>query len=98
MGGSTGAVGNSAASWNYTFKGNSDDILKSDSGKTREIARYMQQNSSSQITLNGPSKRYVHSVFEALTDAGVPAAKIQTGAFTDPKLDNNHRVDVTVSN
>jgi hypothetical protein len=98
MGGSTGALGMSATSWNYTFKGNSDDILRSDSGQTREIARFMNQNPNSRLTINGPSKRYIHSVVEVLTDAGVPAARIQTGAFTDPNLNNGHRVDVMVSN
>ena len=97
-GGPTGAQGNTLPSWNYTFRGNSEDILNSDSGKSREIASYMNQNPSSRITIRGPSNRYNRSVVDALTDAGVPAAKIGTGAFTDPMLRNNSRVDVIVSN
>lgn len=95
--GYTGAQGYAVPSWNYTFNGNSDSILSSDSGKSREIASYMNQNPSSRITIRGPSNRYNHSVAGALTDAGVPAAKIET-AFSDPMLRNNNRVDVLVSN
>jgi hypothetical protein len=36
--------------------------------------------------------------FIALIDAGVPADKIQTGAFGDPQLRRNSRVAVLVSN
>jgi hypothetical protein len=97
-GSSTGALGSWTPSWNYTFKGNSDDILRSDSYKAREIAGYVNQNPSAKIAIDGPSKRYVHSVYEALTEAGVPSNKIQTGTFTDPKLRNDHRVDVLVNN
>jgi hypothetical protein len=85
-------------SWNYTFNGRSDDILDSDKGKTRDIAGFMNQNSSARLTIDGPSKRYVHAVVEALTDAGIPKDKIQIGAATDPAIKNDHMVYVTVSN
>lgn len=96
-GGPVVVQGYGAPSWNYTFRGNSDDILSSDSGKSREIASYMNQNPSSRVTIRGPSNRYNHSVVQELANAGVPAARIDT-AFSDPMLRNNNRVDVTVSN
>ena len=98
MGGSTGAMGMVAPSWSYTFRGIRDDISASDSGKAQEVANFMQQNPSTQVTLSGPARRYTDSVGEALRNAGVPASRIQRGAFTDPNVNNGHRVDVMVSN
>lgn len=98
MGGTTGAMGMSVPSWNYTFRGNSADILASDSGKAQEVANYLQQYPSTQVTLSGPDRRYLRSVGEALRNAGVPASRIQRDAFTDPAINNDHRVDVLVSN
>jgi outer membrane protein OmpA-like peptidoglycan-associated protein len=40
------------------------------------------------------SNRRITAVRDALIDSGVPADKIQTGAFGDPQLRRNHRVDV----
>jgi hypothetical protein len=100
VGGSTGAMGMAAPSpsWNYTFSGDRDDILGNDRNKAQEIASYMNQIPASRVTINGPSRRYVRSVVGVLQDAGVPASRIQTGAFTDPNLNNGNRVDVMVSN
>lgn len=81
----------------YTFVGNSDDILRSDSNKAREIADYLNQNPSARIAIDGPNDRYVHSVVDALKDAGVPACKIQTGAFGNARLRTDRRVEVLVS-
>jgi hypothetical protein len=90
-----------AAGWSlyrdYTFPGYSDDIQRSDSNKSREVADYMNQNPSSRIAIDGPNPRYVHSVVESLTDAGVPAYKIQTSAVGDPQLRRERRVAVLVS-
>ena len=98
MGGPTGAMGMVAPSWNYTFRGNSADILPSDSGKAREVANYMQQYPSTQITLSGPDGRYMNSVGEVLRTAGIPASRFQRGVFTAPDANNGHRVDVLFSN
>lgn len=95
---STGALGSSVPSWNYTFGGDSEAIRNSDSGKSQEIANYMNQNPSSTITISGPSPRYDKSVVNVLTAAGVPANKIQIGGLTDPTLRNDHRVDVMIGN
>jgi outer membrane protein OmpA-like peptidoglycan-associated protein len=82
----------------YTFNGNSDAILRSDSGKARDIAYYMDQNPSYRIGLDGANEGRVGVVRDALIVAGVPAAKIQTGAFGDPQLRRDGRVAVLVSN
>jgi hypothetical protein len=94
-------AGGSSGRWSFyrdfTFAGNSDDILRSDSNKAREIADYLNRNPSARVAIDGPSQRYVHSVVDALKDAGVPAYKIQTGAFGDPQLKSDRRVAVLVS-
>ena len=82
----------------YTFNANSDDITRSDSDKAREIADYSRQNPSYLVGIDGNNKRRVQSVREALIAAGVPADKIQAGAFGDPQLRRDLRVAVLVSN
>jgi outer membrane protein OmpA-like peptidoglycan-associated protein len=82
----------------YTFNPNSNEILRSDSGKAKEIANWMDQNPSRQIGLDGSNERRVVVVRDALIVAGVPASKIQTGAFGDPQLRRDGRVGVLVSN
>ena len=82
----------------FTFEGRSDDILRSDGDKARQIAEYMQQNPSFRIAIDGPNSGRVRSVVEALTDAGVPKYKIRTGNYGDPALNQNRRVAVLVSN
>lgn len=84
-GGSTGAMGLSAPSWNYTFNGDRANILASDSGKAREVANYMQQNPSMQVTLSGPDRNYVDSVgtrcvVRAYRLRGYSAAPLRTQA------------------
>ena len=103
--GPTGAQGAKAGvngGWtlyrDFTFEGRSDDIIRSDSAKAGEIAHHMKQNPSQQVAIDGPNKRYVHSVYNALVDAGVPKSKIQTGTFGDQSLSDNRRVAVLVGN
>jgi outer membrane protein OmpA-like peptidoglycan-associated protein len=90
------------AAWSYyrdyTFNPNSNEILGSDSNKAKEIANWMGQNPSRQIGLDGSNERRVVVVRDALIVAGVPASKIQTGAFGDPQLRRDGRVGVLVSN
>jgi outer membrane protein OmpA-like peptidoglycan-associated protein len=102
--GPTGAQGLAAAggsNWSsyrdYTFNVNSNDILRADGNKAREIADYMNQNPSFRIAIDGSNERRVSNVRAALIDAGVPAYKIQTGAFGDPQRRTNSRVVVLVS-
>jgi outer membrane protein OmpA-like peptidoglycan-associated protein len=94
--------GSASSNWSsyrdYTFNVNSDDILRSDRNKAQEIADYMNQNPSYRVAIDGSNERRVSNVRDALIDAGVPAYKIQTGAFGDPQLRRNSRVAVLVSN
>lgn len=92
------AMGNWTSFREYTFAGNSDDILRSDRNKAREIADYMNQNPSARIAIDSPNQRYVHEVVNALKAAGVPAYKIQVGAFGNPQLRRDNRLEVLVSN
>jgi len=55
----------------------SDDILRSDGNKAREIADYMNRNPSLRVGIDGSSARRVANVRDALINAGVPAYKIQ---------------------
>jgi hypothetical protein len=102
--GPTGAQGPLAGNkgWSsystYTFNTNSNEILRSDGNKAKEIANYLDQNPSLQVGLDGANERRVVVVRDALIVAGVPSAKIQTGAFGDPQLRRNGRVGVLVSN
>jgi outer membrane protein OmpA-like peptidoglycan-associated protein len=81
----------------YTFNINSNDILRSDANKAREIADYMNRNPSFRVGIDGANARRVGNVRNALINAGVPAYKIQTGAFGDPQLRRDSRVAVLVS-
>jgi outer membrane protein OmpA-like peptidoglycan-associated protein len=101
--GPTGAQGLIAGNggWNsyrdYTFNTNSNEILRADDTKARDIAIYMDQNPSLRIGLDGSNTRRVGVVREALIEAGVPSSRIETGAFGDPQLRRNGRVAVLVS-
>jgi outer membrane protein OmpA-like peptidoglycan-associated protein len=81
----------------YTFQGRSDDIIANDANKAREIADYLRQNPSARVAIDGPNERYIHSVHEALTDAGVPRSRIQIGNYGDPRRRGDHKVMVLVS-
>jgi outer membrane protein OmpA-like peptidoglycan-associated protein len=102
--GPTGAQGPMAGNsgWSayrdYSFNANSNEILGSDSSKAKEIANYMDRNPSHRIGIDGSNERRVVVVRDALIVAGVPAAKIQTGAFGDPQLRRDGRVGVLVGN
>jgi outer membrane protein OmpA-like peptidoglycan-associated protein len=78
--------------------------------KVSEMANYINQNPSLQLGIDGSveptgseardqnlSNRRVDTLRNALMRAGVPAYKIQTGAFGDPQLTRDQRVEVLVS-
>ena len=90
--------GNWSSYRDYSFSANSNDILRSDGNKAREIADYTNQNPSSRVAIDGSNERRVSNVRDALLDAGVPAHKIQTGAFGDAQARRDGRVAVLVSN
>jgi outer membrane protein OmpA-like peptidoglycan-associated protein len=102
--GATGVQGPMAAggSWSpyrdYTFNTGSDAILASDGNKAWEIARYMNQNPSYRVAVDGPNGRRTSNVRDALIQAGVSAEKIQVGSFGDPQLRRDDRVAVLMSN
>lgn len=90
-----------------TFDRNGSEIEPTGMSTISEIATYMAQNPSLEIGLDGSTdsasttaanqnlnSRRVGAVRDALVEAGVPAYKIQTGAFGDPQLRRNRRVAV----
>jgi len=101
--GQTGAQGPLAGGggWSayrdYTFNVNSEEILRADGSKAREIADYMNQNPSLQVAIDGSNDRRVNAVRSALINAGVAPNRIQTGAFGDPQRRADRRVEVLVS-
>ena len=89
----------------FWFDYNSSRIDATDAGKVSDIAGYLKQNPSFRLAIDGVmpagdadlSDRRVDSVREALLAAGVPAYKIYTGAFGDPLLRRERRVEVLFS-
>jgi outer membrane protein OmpA-like peptidoglycan-associated protein len=78
--------------------------------KVSEIARYMRDNPSLAVGLDGSMaprgtdprdpdlcKRRVEAIREALVEAGVPSSKIQCGPFGDKHLAQDRRVAVMLS-
>jgi hypothetical protein len=108
--GQTGAQGPGGAvsGWtpfrDYWFDIDRSDLRAADSGKASDIAGYLSQNPGQQVAIDGSidsnnvdlSNRRINSVRTALLDAGVPAYKIQTGAFGDPQTQRDGRVEVLV--
>jgi outer membrane protein OmpA-like peptidoglycan-associated protein len=75
-----------------------------------EIAAYMKQNPSLRIGIDGSmdprgtdprnqdlSDRRISAVRDALIQAGVPASKIQSGAYGDAELARDRTVEVLIS-
>ncbi len=81
----------------YLFRGSGTMILSADTLKAREIFGYSNDNPSGRIGLDGSDPRRVLAVRDALVLAGVPASRIDTGAFGDPQLRRDGRVAVLVS-
>jgi outer membrane protein OmpA-like peptidoglycan-associated protein len=96
-GGTAGMVSIWTSYTDYTFVGSSDDILRSDNNKARDIAAYLNRNPSAMVAIDGPNQRYVHSVVDALKEAGVPVSRMQTGPVGNAQLRQDRRVEVLVS-
>ncbi len=92
------------------FDFNRANLDASEMSKVSEIATYMNQNPSLQVGIDGSmdprgtdprnqdlSDHRVDAVRTALIQAGVPAYKIQTGAFGDTQLRRDRRVEVLIS-
>jgi outer membrane protein OmpA-like peptidoglycan-associated protein len=108
--GPQGAIGNTGSQgpmlghdeWNsyrdYTFNAGSNEIISNDSAKAREIAYFMSQNPNARIGLDGADRNRVEVVRQALLRAGVPANRIDNGAFGDAELRQGDRVAVLLGN
>jgi hypothetical protein len=83
---------------NYTFSADSNEIMGSDSGKSSEIANHLGQNPTMRVGLDGANDDNVVAVRDALITAGVPAAKIRSGAFGDAQSRRDGYVAVLLSN
>ena len=92
----------------FWFDSESANIRTSDMDQVSEIANYMEQNPSLKVGIDGsiPSGstsskqllagRRVVNVRQALINAGLPASRIETGAFGDAKLSQERRVEVLI--
>jgi outer membrane protein OmpA-like peptidoglycan-associated protein len=90
----------------FWFDSNTVGLRGSDSNQVSEIAYYMKQNPSLKLGIDGsipggsgPSNldlagRRVSTVYWALVNAGVPNSRMETGAFGDPQLARDGRVEV----
>jgi hypothetical protein len=58
----------------------------------------MNQNPSFRVAIDGSNSGRVSKVRDALIEAGVPASRIQIGAYGDPQVRRNSHVGVLVSN
>jgi peptidoglycan-associated lipoprotein len=91
------------------FGYNRSDLQASELQKVTEIARYLQENPSLSVGLDGSmdprgtdprsqdlSDRRVSVIRDALIRAGVPATRIQAGSYGDAQLTRDRRVAVLV--
>jgi outer membrane protein OmpA-like peptidoglycan-associated protein len=106
--GAQGAVG-VVANWtpyrSYGFDYNRANIQSSETGTASDIATYVRKNRSLEVGIDGSTNgtgsaqqdlnsRRVIAIRDALIEAGVPADKIRTGAFGDPQLRRDRKVEV----
>lgn len=84
----------------FRFDYASARIHATDTGKVAEIASHLRQHPTYRLALDGAAgdapiaHLRVDSVREALIAAGIPAYKIRSGAFGDPLLRREGRVEV----
>jgi outer membrane protein OmpA-like peptidoglycan-associated protein len=106
--GPTGVMGRWTSFRDFWFAADRWDMQSSDAGKVSEISQYMSQNPSLRLAIDGSmdprdprgqelGNRRVSTVRDALIQAGVPAHRIQTGAFSDSARRNDRRVEVLIS-
>jgi outer membrane protein OmpA-like peptidoglycan-associated protein len=95
------------------FNSNDSAIQDSQATTLGEIAAYLKQNPSLQLGIDGSmnprgsdpldqglrdlSARRVVAIRDSLIKAGVPADKIKSGTFGDPKLRQDRRAEVLIS-
>lgn len=95
--GATGARGGAWTSYRDVACDSNRSILSSESGTVSEIAGYLRQNPGQQIGIDGLNRTCADSVRNALLSAGVPSFQMQVGAFGNPQLRADRRVEVLVS-
>lgn len=84
----------------FWFDYGSSRIDPTDKLKVADVASHMSRNPAHRLALDGEDgeadmgDRRVASVREALIEAGVPAYKIYSGAYGDPRLRRARRVEV----
>jgi outer membrane protein OmpA-like peptidoglycan-associated protein len=91
----------------FWFADGRADLHDAEMAKVSEIANYMKKNPSIQVGIDATldpqnhnqrdqdlSNQRVKAIRDALVKAGVPADKIKAGAFGDPKLQRDRRVEV----
>ena len=92
----------------FWFDHDTVGLRGSDTGQVPEIAYYMEQNPSLKVGIDGSiprgsdprsqdlAGRRVSTVCEALITAGMPAHRIERGAFGDAQLARDGRVEVLI--
>ena len=103
--GPAGVIGRWMSYRDFWFERGEAGIRPSDTSNVSDIAAYMRQNPSLQVgidTFMDPRNQdlrdhRVNAVRDVLIQAGVPAEKIWTGAFGDPKPRHAARVEVLIT-
>lgn len=88
----------------FWFNTSSAEILAAQTGVIADMAEYVKRNPSLILGIDGHenpqalelSHHRVDAVRSALVGAGVPAERIKVGAFGDPKLRREGRVEVLI--
>jgi outer membrane protein OmpA-like peptidoglycan-associated protein len=90
----------------FGFASGDSDIRRSERNQVAEIVEYMQRNPSLHVGIDGTiasgsssskkdlADRRVNAIRSALIDAGIPAHRIETGPFGDPRHASEGRVEV----
>jgi outer membrane protein OmpA-like peptidoglycan-associated protein len=88
----------------FQFDGDSATLQASETSKISDIAGYAARNPSIKLGIDGTDTRdgdlaskRVAAVRSALIAAGVPASRIQAGAFGTSRIKRNRRVDVLLN-
>jgi outer membrane protein OmpA-like peptidoglycan-associated protein len=107
--GPVGIVANWTHYREFSFDRGNANLTDSDEQKASQIAAYLSQNPSLGVGIDGYmnsdrfdrhdrdlSNQRADAVREALMQAGVPAEKIQIGAFADPDRRHEDQVEVLI--
>jgi outer membrane protein OmpA-like peptidoglycan-associated protein len=104
--GPTGVVKNWTMYRDFQFANNQSDLSRSENDKVLEVARYMKENPSLRIALDGSNNmprnqdladRRCSTIRGALIKAGVPSDTIRIGAYGDKTMMRDSAVTLLVS-